>query len=292
MKRSWLWTSLAVGLVPGIAHAEPVVFEPAGNWVMEYGEDSCVLGRQFSSGDESALLQLLQFGPGNDFELRISSTVRLPNRNVSVSYAPGAEGMVRNPDQIEMADGTKGLLLSAESMRPEIADAARSGTTPAWSVADRDLREKTAVRIVVNGGGGKSVVLATGSLHPAMSAMRTCIGDLAVTWGLDGDANVSLSREAALADFQKLEKAGYGDDVPAFFKAMNGKVLRLRVFIDAEGTPSRCTIAAPDDVETYVKQLCDSFLSGTGIPALDASGKPIASVMTRTLTYRVVTKSF
>jgi hypothetical protein len=134
--------ALALSAAPASAQTggEALQMAPASDWVMDYAADSCALRRAFEADGQRALLEMRQFGPGETFQVTVGSdTLSRTSRKPRVRFEPDSElvdpGMVYVFDR----DETHGVLYT-DSFRPSslrLGNSARSGTTPAWSPADR-----------------------------------------------------------------------------------------------------------------------------------------------------------
>jgi hypothetical protein len=126
--------------------------------------------------------------------------------------------------------------------------------------------------------GKQRIVLKLGSMQPPMDVMRNCLDDLLASWGLDVAVQKSLehppipaadpSHWIDWADYPKAMLAGRVSDHVDF-----------RLNVDATGKPTGCSTLTMDARQEFMTATCDSLMKRARFnPALDASGKPVASI--------------
>jgi len=155
--------------------------------------------------------------------------------------------------------------------------------------AARDLRdgvERAIDGIAVEDAFDEQLFLRTGSLHAPMEAMRTCLDELSLHWGIDAEAHKTLSRPVLPLDYARLVRE-VQEDYPRQManKGMQG-YLRVRLNVSAEGEPTACHMQSPINDEAFERVACANMMRHARFaPALDREGAPIASVYRTAIVY-------
>lgn len=281
---------LAVTLVSP-ALAEPTVLKPSGNWHVDYGDDVCRLGREFSDGKNTHYFTLKQYwpaasagmtvaGPGfRRFVSREKTTLRFAADN------PGFEG---RPFTGTVEGYGPALVFSAINLakgepvpnQPD-ADDSESGR------GALDLREAAKVRFVEFKQGVRIVRLETGPLADAFKVMNDCTASLVKEWGLDPErlrtaqSGPRWINQAALV--RKIAAAYPGG---ALLRGEQG-IMRMRVIVDAQGAVEQCTIIKATETERLESPACEVMKSAEFEPARDAAGQPMRSYYATSITYQI-----
>jgi Gram-negative bacterial TonB protein C-terminal len=285
MLRSLFVLSIALGLgVPpasAAANRSPVSLGKSSKWEMRYDEDSCTLAAQFGANNDSVLLVLNRYDPGDGFDLRL------------YGKALRFGGGIKMP--IEVAFGAQPLL----RMGAISATATDAAKTPAVIISGARLdgwtfpegkydpsiqppavtpqQEATVTSITFKRPGAGPIQLQTGSMAGPMQAMRKCTDDLLRHWGFDPAVQGSLSRRVQPAsDPGKWLRSG---DYPngALWNGENGLV-RFRLDVEADGSVSNCRILFRTNPDSFADLSCKLLRERARLtPALDSGGKPVRS---------------
>jgi TonB family protein len=112
--------------------------------------------------------------------------------------------------------------------------------------------------------------------------------ELLTHWGIDARAQKTLSRPV-----KALEQAEWVRKVQAVYPvgkllALENGLVRVRLIVDPEGKPSSCHIQMKAKDDDFEQAACGTMMRHARFePALDASGKPIASYFVTSVIYRV-----
>jgi TonB family protein len=119
-----------------------------------------------------------------------------------------------------------------------------------------------------------------------MDAMRVCLDELITHWGIDAAANRTLTRRAV----PKSDPRHWltPDDFPAqMMREQKSGVVNFRLMIDPDGTPTKCVVQTPGG-SAFDETTCNVLKRRARFaPALDASGRPIASFYVNTVRWLV-----
>jgi hypothetical protein len=271
------------------------VYEPSSKWVLDYAEERCTLARNFGSGAEVVFLRIDSFGSETGFRLTLAG------KGVPQPGVPAIAGSYRLTSDPEDRDvgmflGTLGEdKLPAASLAisflpyTEIADGQRMSTVERQAYLLRRNRPEPAFdarvdSIRIGFGKGRSIELHLENMAKPIEAMRACIDDLYKSWGMDPQAQRSLSRLAQpLPSTLKHVQKNYPD--AALMRGVNA-IVPVRLLIDANGAAKTCVVQSPDAPAEFKQAVCDN-LSGKFAPALDAAGEPVASMYNTTVQYLI-----
>lgn len=275
--------ALAMAAVAGAAGAPANAAEPipqtslaqSGPWFVEYAADTCKLRRPFGTDRQRVWVEFEQRYPRGYFEMMLYG----PGITALGSRAPfefrlGDTFLVKSPSWMSAT-----TLDHTELMRFVLGDPERGksiGPTPAFSnyyvpgaLAGADYLEiKTAKA---------DLKFLSGPIQPAISGLAACVDDLVRGWGLDPAVQRSLSRPP-------IPIGSPGEwirsiDFPALLlDEGRGGIVGFRVLVSAAGEPTGCRIQSGLSYEGFESATCESLMRRAHFtPALDSSGKPVAS---------------
>ena len=279
--------TLSASSVGAQTPAEPLEMTPSSSWVADYAEDSCALLRDFQAGDDKVTLQLRQFGPGEDFEVSVvSRTLSRTSQAPRVRFEPD-EGFF-DPSQPDFIDeGDLHGAFYTDSLRPT-ALKPLPGPFPDWPEAERQARERSITGLSITRSFERDLVLRTGRMDQAMSAMRACLDDLLTSWGIDPAQQRTLSRRPEPVDLMRWARrvqSSYPSDMLRL--GQSGRV-RIRLVVGVDGTPTSCIAHEGSANLSFNEHACALTMRYARFePALDADGAPIASLYETTITYDV-----
>lgn len=280
-----------IAVCPLSARAAETVLEPSDKWVLNYANDSCRLARAFGKDEEKVVLILDQYQPAGVMDLTLVGKrfkrFTVPRVPVSVTFGPALPaGELRDaitgtlgPDNIAIVmAGSRDILNRDTSHR--VAGAFEE--LPQSSAEQEEAI--TEARIAVS---SMRFTLHTGSMKAPLGAMRTCMTSLARDWGLDVAQQLALSKHAA-------PKGPPGNwlmstDRPkgALARGANA-IVRFRMMVGADGTPTQCFVQQATMSPDFIKLTCDLLMKRARFtPALDATGKPVASYYTNAVRWLV-----
>lgn len=269
---------------PGKVYGAPATIEtlaPSSKWNVNYGDDSCRLGRAFGTGEATTVLVIDRLGPGDDFRLSLAG------KRFS-SIGEGAKATLRfGPDEAEQIHpvfkGNFGKNLSAMIVRgwmqikkveeSERLEYAEKGTDPeplsAAQIAAVD-------ELVISKPLRRPLRLALGSMKAPFSALEKCTNELLTRWGVDVARHATLARRVRLGGNRVLLTSS---DYPtsALFKGAQG-IVHFRLSVDEAGKATACHIQQSTRPPEFDAVVCKAMMRRAQlIPALDKDGKPLAS---------------
>lgn len=256
-------------------------------WNVDYANDSCALRREFTSGDDKALLELRQFSPSDVFSATAASTAfKQGSRPLKVRLLPDQTPHdASGSSSLQYPNGLFGF-----SWLDRFALVGKEGEklTVIGAIPDRTTREKGIEGIELSAGLTRTVVLATGEMYRPMQAMRKCLDELLTHWGIDAVAHRTLSSPVKAKDQQQWAKI-IQERYPGKMLAneMNG-IVRVRLMVGTDGLPMSCHIQVPSQDKSFETTACAGLMKAARFePALDAVGQPIDSYFATSIFYTV-----
>lgn len=275
---------------------EPLRLAPSTAWVLDYAEDSCRLARKFGEGDQSIVLAMDRFEPGEYFRLSLSGHPlkrARSRRNATLRFGPA------EPEQkVEFYTGHVGALPSMiftsavriapmteeeEELRKRTRDL---GPLDLLDPVTLDPQRAEAVEYFhFRAPGVSPLILETGSLAKPFAAFSKCMDELLTHWGIDVEKHRSLTRRATPANDDWLRDSDYPRK--AVYKGEQA-IVHFRLIVDPQGQVNECQIQLSTEGEEFQKTVCDSIKQRARFePALDAEGNPIKSYYVSKVLFRM-----
>lgn len=266
---------LLIAFSSGLLRAEePLSLGGTSAWQVNYADDSCRLARRFGEGDDSVMLVLDRYEPGDFFRLTLIgerfSSAR-PNREVTIRFGPDAPA--QNASFIKATTNHVPTILIEGFHRV---------------VPDREEQDLAAVRyLTINAPRADPVRLETGALDEVFAVFDHCIDELLTHWGIDIEIHRTLSRPASPAT-PPSRWMGSGDYPRGLLARGYQGIVNFRLNIDAEGGVSQCHIQQSTRPEGFDRAVCDALSRRARFePALDAAGNPVASYFVNSVRFEI-----
>lgn len=292
---------LAVGaglLTSSVAIAQntpPRHYAPASKWAMEYADDSCRLIRNFSDGGDEITLAIERFAPGPVSAIGLAGkTLQVWPKAEETSYSFGRDGApAKSPLQLSaLADGRTAYVMTAVSMTgtgmpaapaqmsfgpPPAGARGAPPSVPTLAALQKDELARAAAvdTLSIRSAFKEPMEFELGPMADAVRAMQQCTNELVTHWGVDPQANLSLSRPVMPADPAAFGKALFLEKW--MMGAGKTSFVRYRLAVDGEGKPTHCTVLTASAPQQFRDDLCAALSSVSFLPALDAAQKPVPS---------------
>ena len=270
--------------------------KPTSQWVLDYADESCQLGRTFGEGADKVVLILYQLQPGDYFKLTFVGSSVKPDGNVTsgalqfgpieseseITVTQGTSG----PDRILIVDGTE-RIAPLSDVEQKLSDAADRNDTYYEPAPIGPQREKAASWLALNKIMKFDLVLDTGPMHAAMEALRHCTWDLVGSWGLDVEQQKALSRKTYAKSVARWFDA---DDYPKkMVRSESEGIVNFRLMVSASGRPESCHIQVSTRPKEFDDVVCKIMMRRARFePALDAEGRPVRSYYQNTIVFRLM----
>ncbi len=250
----------------GFAVAAPTALElrPSTPWNVDWGKDYCILRRAFGDGDHALALGIKQWGLGDSFQL-IAAGPQMRGIGSSQKFL-----VIYGDGEAEDYSSYFSFYRIGNDLAVSTISSLAPGHAGQRTQQPVTPERENAVTSITLLWSGNQVVLDTGQLNKAFTALRKCTADLVKGWGLDPAEQATLSRRARpkFDLFSLLHPA----DFPGQQSFNN-----FRLMIDPDGKIAKCEIQRNFD-DFKVDRLCDRLIRNAVFePALNALGKPVAS---------------
>lgn len=285
-------------------------YTPDSAWALDFGEDYCRLGREFTNGSDRITLLLERTHPNANLRvILIGNSIRLFRGSNTVGWRFLPSGGERTGQKVvqETGNGQQYLNLG-NAMLAEFpgfgagpgggggpgAGGGFAGIVPGAPMYSREMERETAAGIngiSLEGGVTNQIQLDTGSLARPIEAMQACADDMLTYWGLDAEVDKTLTRTVVPGDgtapapepgqFPASPSQGWiAQNVVGFedFAKLAGGGNMVRVMVDATGKATSCAVHLPALDAGTNATICEQVLANAKFqPALDANGQAIDS---------------
>ncbi len=273
--------ALQVATGPLAAQDAPQVFRPAGQWTADFGDDYCRLMRTFSDGADTISFALERIEPGAGMRLVLVGNAIKPFRRADElgwSFLPAGDERRNRYIVSTTADGQAYYNLGRITLAPMPSGGPGAPPTPP-APYDRDA-EQTAGQAVeairVTTGLTAPIEIQTGALGAPMKVLQACADDLVNTWGVDFEKNKTASR--AVPDGMGAGWLPQGTVAFTDFAKLGGDSNLVRLMIDAEGTPTACSVHFATLEAATNEKICATLMKTAHFtPSRDAAGNAMAS---------------
>jgi hypothetical protein len=284
-------------VLPGQAAARdraPVVLAPTTDWVLDYAEERCSLIRGFGEGRDALRLQIDSYG--GLYSLRMM----LAGPAVAVSRKPEGAVVVQLTPDDRPRDATPALLgkagvLDAASFNIAFGPVSRGDRIREILAMDSQTRRQelglewapfvdATKSVTVRFDSGKTLDIRLGKMTAPLTALRDCTINLWSSWGLDFASQENNSRAVKIRD---TTVARVLRSYPAsMINSGNSAYVPVRVMVDATGKATSCVIQSDAVLPQFRTAVCQGLMSDFE-PALDADGKPVASLYQTSVLFRI-----
>jgi hypothetical protein len=275
------------------AAKELLRLKPSSKWQMDYSPDSCNLARKFGEGDDTLILMLERFVPSESFYLSLAGKPvnQIESRSeFAIRFGPAEEEQKVNYSLGTLADKMP-IILTTGSLRIVAPTAAETlELKQAFKNPDQDIQNVirsrppvdparlAAVNYVAFGKPfNQEIILETGSLKSAFTALEKCTDELLTHWGIDVEKHKNLTRR--LTPIGSPAKWLTYADYPSKMLNIGGQtIVRFRLNVDAAGKPSACHIQKSTKMIEFDAVACRALMMRARFkPALANDGTPVAS---------------
>jgi TonB family protein len=259
---------LAAAAVALAGATSPPLRQPSKGWIVDYGDSACTALRTYGSEAEPTTLAFRPSPNGAVVRLILARHGRPPTR----------------PDQFRIVMNVAPPSLRTTGLR----FAARDGKTEfVWINARRSDLEglRRAGEIAIRGGPVEERFALPG-IGKALDALDACNADLRRHWNV-GEQAVAMTKPAA--PLKPLVSYFSGDDYPAeaAIRGQGGRSV-VMMMIDEGGTLKDCLVEETSGIATLDAMTCIVLHKRAKFrPAEDAAGRPMRSVLTQSVTWKI-----
>jgi len=296
--RSSIGFLLAVALVSSGSAKERAVRQlaPSTQWVVDYANDSCSLGRGFGVGDQKVTLFFDQYEPGDTFNLTFVGKpvyVEMGSPKATIQFGPN-EIPADETAVSATTKNTPAIILQGNQRLGPLTDAEKAarkrigeGEPPVALPPIGPAREKAATWLRLGKVLPFDLLLETGPMDAPLAALRECSWDMVKSWGLDVEQQKHLSRKT----FPTQPSSDWfsDNDYPAGMLREGAQaIVNFRLLIDETGRVSSCKIQTSTRPKQFDDVVCGIVMKKAKFhPALDAGGKQVPSFWRQTVSFRI-----
>ena len=292
MKRLAICAALVASHSPAGAENTQVL-EPSSAWLLDYGEESCSLVRNFGPAGALTTVQLTSYGSWVGQRVMIVGAAvpnsRRPTGDLHYVLVP--EGIRRDSGALQGKSADSPAVSFGVGFTPFDPDEMDDNVTSSeWQDHAAEPNspdpsfEATVEGLRVEFDDRSIAEFRLGKMGKPLEALRACVDDLLASWGLDPAEQKARTRNATpdKSTVARVQRR-YPSDM---LRNGVGAYVPVRVMVDAEGKPTSCVIQEQGIDKDFADATCIG-LSRIYRPALDAAGQPIDSVFHTAVIYMI-----
>jgi TonB family protein len=251
--------ALMVSSLAAPAHAAPL--QPAGQWILDYGDAQCTAARSFGPASAPIVFGVVPSLSGETYQVLVSVPQAGPvfARELAGSLDLGAT-RISTP---LLYYGGEGVAMSVYQAR-----------IPAATME----RARSVASISVRAGDDRSFTFAVSDLSALLDGLAICTANLQHYWNMRGPSAATAAVRVS-GDLRVLvTRAGYPTE--ALRKGQQGTA-QFQVLVDDKGAVAGCDVLVPSGVPVLDSTGCEVISERARFrPARDAQGQPVRSVVT------------
>ena len=267
-------THRVIGIAVGIvliwtpAAAEPL--QPAGKWLVEYGQDECLLNRGYGTDTKPLILIIRKLPMETDFSINVLKPIERDDLNdgkANVSFGGGQAIKAK---------------FSAYNLASKKLRYVTLGTEDGASFAGSIMEGAT---LSIDAPGEVKETFSIPGFDGALHALDDCAHDLGRVWGIPIEQQLRLKKSAKALRHDYLQS----DDYPTkeLNKDESGRS-QVRLTVDENGKPLDCVPLKSVRSPAFAQTACRLLLSRARFdPAIDVDGKPMRSIYVYTINWIV-----
>jgi hypothetical protein len=275
--RRGLAAGLALVLLASPVHAqsgELLELVPTAQWGLDYGDNNCALYRRFTSAAGHLDLRIEMTTPGHNFGLLVASeTFAAGQGAVSISVGPSFEQRTfENPQRGQV--GSTSAVRFRDTLLP--VGAPNAALSDPASIERYLLAEASITNLVIDDAFDRPVSLRLGTMVNPMTALRSCVDDLLISWGMN-----PASATAVTVPPVRVSQARWAQRVrDAFLRsprhaARSGQI-HIVLAIASDGSVERCHAQSSQADHAIETVACESLTAHARYePARDAAGNAV-----------------
>jgi Gram-negative bacterial TonB protein C-terminal len=258
----------AAAALAGGAGPLPPARQPIAGWVVDYGDSACTALRTYGSEAGPITLAFRPSPNGNVVRLVVARPGRGPTNADQFNVV-----MNISPPSLK----TTGLRFVGSDGKSEVV----------WINARRsDLEGLRQAGEIAIRGGPVADRFALPGIGKVLDALDTCNADLRRYWNV-GEHSPAVAKPAA--PLKPLIRYFSSDDYPAeaVARADDGRSV-IMMMIDEKGILKDCLVEETSGIASLDAMTCIVLRDRAKFrPALDAAGRPVRSVLTQTVVWRI-----
>lgn len=273
---------------PAWGKDETTILQPSSKWIVNYGDSSCRMVRQFGEGDNQVYALFNRYGPGDAFQFTVAGKPIKKNLfavqpvKVETQIQFGPDEGVKDVLGYEGTFADKPALVFGRHMsvekRPDEPDYKFGETDEKPPEPPIPTERLAAVKWVMIGKtNGKKVRLETGAMDKPFAVLSACVDNLIASWGIDPvkDKNLLKRAKPLVSPAKWISPDDYP---PNMLRSAQAAIVQVRLNVDAEGKTTACHIQETTKPKEFDDAVCRGLMKHARFsPAIDADGKPTAT---------------
>lgn len=242
--------------------------QPTSPWVVDYGQDECLLDRNYGTPDRPMILAFSRV----PMDPMVTVSLLMPDGSASARYGSATLGI-----------GAAAPVQAKYRAYPVVGKDLRYFK----AYLDNGLVDNAAQTstISIYAPGEVSDAFAIPQLAPALHALDQCVVDLGQTWGVTAEQQKRIKSPAAPLRRDYLRLSDYPasalEDSPSWRA-------QVRIAVDAAGKPRDCTPLKSSDGTNFAATTCKLLMERAAFsPAMDVDGRAVPSIYVYTVDWKI-----
>ena len=288
--RLFLIAALASLGLSTAAQAEDHIYMPKSNWVVDYGKNSCSVGREFAYENRSVILTMTRVASIDAVQIMLIGDLPRIRKSdtVNMRFMPYGDAFESDFYYGKLDDG-RDALIAIGKLAPFRGTAENADKFDAEWNGNRTRLDLIAGLngISIDPDRNAPMHFRTGSLRAIMAELDKCTDGLAQFWGLEPTKLKSLRRSAEPIG----SSGGWLDDYHfPFSMLVFGKLglVDYRLIVDETGAATDCAVTSVLGDDRFSNEICDVIMKRAKFtPALDQDGQPTKDLYVQRIVYKI-----
>lgn len=248
---------------------EQIILQPTSIWNVTKEENSCLLVRQFGAPGQKTLLSIRQPTLDDWLDLSIAGKAieRVEwNKVVQLDYGIEPPVTIKDPRSAMNSVYGPAMILRARIGTEAIEDHA---SNPEQVVDHQQDVEQIGIL-----NPGINLLLKTGKMARPLQALRKCVDDMFLGWGVEPSRLRMLSQPPKMKSPMAFAKALYGSHPPETTSKSKSEKVTFLVVLDAQGVVTHCKVIQTTD-QRFNDWACNGASAAAFEPARDENGTAV-----------------
>ena len=258
------------GAAAALAADEQIVLPATTAWNVDYAENSCGLRRGFGGEGSQVFVEFRQSFPSSRLTLMlIANGIEIVDEPLVLQFGSEAPLRMMDAQRIDGADGFEGFLDYVTIFPP------RPRRDYDYAL-DRAARERDVPAITISNVFDREVRLDTGTLYPAMAALRSCVDNLMESWGVDLAAFGEAQTPVRPIAFEEWVQDVIRHYPRGALRRRRGNYVDVTLLVRPNGRAVQCRAGNGIGREDYEQVACAAIMEYARFePAMTADGRAV-----------------
>lgn len=259
---------------------EPLPLAPVSPWLLDYGDSSCALQRNFAGASRAVILQMQSRLNANWLSFAVISRDMPPaGSDLQLRVEPDDAARALRGQSFGAGGEGRGVAFQTSLLPTSAASSETAFVQQKIPHENRSLRESSITGLTVTGAFAQPIHLNTGSLGDPMAALRDCLDDLWSERGIDMSLDDAVAMPAVPIGQRDTARRIQNAYPRNMVRAGRNATVYVGMEIDAEGHVIKCRAHNPEPFPIFEEVTCDLLLRHARYePARDSAGNAIPTV--------------